>query len=98
MNDQFADGKPAPSIYENLDSAIQHEFGHAPGIESMGAQGKMQANLLGYGTNEQAVHAENKARAAYIKQAETHFGRNRVAARAAHLVYRARNTHAPTPD
>ena len=80
-------------LYQTVDSAIQHEFGHALGYATMGLDDLKVAALWGLGTNEQALYSENLARAWYVKQIEMTYGKNSVAARAARRIYKPRLTH-----
>ena len=82
----------ARGYYENLRSAIQHEFGHALGIAGETWRGRL---LLGpdSGTNPDAVIAENKARDWYRWQTYKRFGVDSPGATAADTVWRDRPNH-----
>jgi RHS repeat-associated protein len=80
-------------LYQTMDTAIQHELGHALGFATQALDDLKVASLAGFGTNEQALHAENMARKAFVKQIELKYGKHSVAARAALRIYRERRQH-----
>jgi hypothetical protein len=55
-------------LWQDLDTAIQHELGHAFGYMELGLDDLRERALTGVGTNDWALSSENRARALYSNQ------------------------------
>jgi RHS repeat-associated protein len=79
------------NMFENLSSALIHEFGHALGI----ASGNRSIYKIGpyAGTNWDAIVCENKARDWYLFKVQQRYGVDSIAGKAAERVWRHRDFH-----